>query len=251
MRNMRNMYRALVLAVTSILLLGACGNDADPGDGESPAERVQTQASSQGEQQNGGCPSRPAKLVGHGGAGSRCGSYGDCEPVCCACSAATSRWLAAACVDGVCASTAAVCARTESSFWCGESVSRDSGPDLDDGSEDPPTVATECVAGTASSCYGSGKHWTGALCCVDGPAECVAGTASSCYGSGKHWTGALCCVDGPATCVDGTASSCYGSGVRWTGSSCCIDGGASCVAGTASSCYGSQKKWTGKVCCIK
>lgn len=244
------MRKPAIVTLLSLLTLAACESGSRSRDGSLGGEhRSMAQASSDGEQHNGGCPSAPTTLLGNGEAGASCTAFADCQPVCCSCSASTRSWLAAACVAGVCASAAATCARTESSLWCGGSSSRDAAvsPPLDRA----PAGAPVCVDGTSSSCYGSGVHWTGQLCCVDGPAVCVAGTSSSCYGTGERWTGKLCCVDGPATCVDGTSSSCYGTDERWTGSVCCIDGIANCVAGSSSSCYGSGQYWTGKLCCVK
>src|SRR5438067_11161369 len=54
----------------------------------------------------------------------------------------------------------------------GGPASRDGGIDLvSDGG------APLCVAGTASACSYTHMHWTGSVCCVDGPVECLEGTA--------------------------------------------------------------------------
>lgn len=180
---------------------------------------------------NGGCPSNPEKLIGTKAGGSSCSTFADCKPTCCDCSSGDS-YLAAACIDGVCATGGTACGKVNKSFFCGESSSSSggsssggssSGGSSSGGSSSGGTGGKTCVAGTYSSCYGNGMVWTGTECCVPGQQTCVDGTYSSCYGDPMSWTGEVCCVDAPVTCTSGTYSSCYGTGMHWTGAKCCIE----------------------------
>ncbi|MGB0679204.1 MAG: hypothetical protein ACPGUV_06040 [Polyangiales bacterium] len=112
-------------ALTWFLLLGsfatsACAS-AEPGDEDEGAEVEEDGRRSNGrtanrryssiEQKNGQCPDDPQVLTGEGEVGDDCGDEKDCKPHCCDCESDAS-WLAAACIQGECASEAAACEET-------------------------------------------------------------------------------------------------------------------------------------------
>ena len=252
-----------------VLAAQACGGDAsseDDTDDKEDSKGGSSNINTAVEQRNEQCPASPTKLTGSKKKGASCTSASECAPSCCQCGLSDNEWLGAACVDGECVSA---CDRVDDSNYCdgknsnpgvgssssssGSSSGRvgpSSSSSSSSGSSGSSTSGTRCVEGTSTSCYGTGKRWTGELCCVDDVTYCVEGTSTSCYGTGKHWTGELCCIEPEGRCVDGTSTSCYGTDMYWTGKQCCVAGASQCVEGTSTSCYGTGKHWTGELCCV-
>src|SRR5688572_6753311 len=104
-------HACVVFFVLAALAFAACSGGESPSSGIAPDEKdASGQLASQSlktEQENGGCPSAPSELIGSVAAGGACTSYANCKPTCCACGESL---LAAACVDGKCASAVATCA---------------------------------------------------------------------------------------------------------------------------------------------
>ncbi|WP_394834983.1 hypothetical protein LVJ94_51635 [Pendulispora rubella] len=232
---------------------GACSSDPDGnGDKDFSGRNV----SSGGYQANDQCPvNPPSALPGTRSASSSCTSYMDCAPSCCACASSSASYLAAACIDGVCADKADTCYVGKKPTYC--PADSDPGPSPKDGGTSgkdvnpPPSGGTLCVDGTSGSCIGTGFDWTGSQCCVKNVSQCVDGTSGSCVGTGYKWTGKQCCIEKDAVCTAGTSGSCIGTGYMWTGSQCCVQNVSQCVDGTSGSCIGTGYKWTGSQCCIE
>ena len=85
----------------ALLALAACaGDDGGPTSNLKSTEQV-----------NNSCPATPAILTGTVAAGGTCTTAEQCAPTCCTCADAT-RYLAANCVDGECATTSEACSNT-------------------------------------------------------------------------------------------------------------------------------------------
>ena len=166
------------------------------------------------EQTNGACPSRPTRLDGTAAVGEASTKASDCEPTCCSCDEGSGEWLAAACIDGKCASASKACSRTKKEDLC-ESSSSSSGS-----SKPPPTLDQQCgklgfvrpSARTCEDCWSvtccAQKKW-----CADTP-ECsyYLSCRTSCPGAPNGPACMQCDELYPvgATIIDGMVS-CLGS----------------------------------------
>ncbi|WP_394850204.1 hypothetical protein LZC95_22445 [Pendulispora brunnea] len=254
---MASFFHHRLFALSAVGLLGitlgsgACSSDSDGNGNDDFSNR---NVSSGGFQANDACPvNPPSALPGTRSVGSSCTSYMDCAPTCCSCSSSSATFLAAACIDGVCADKNDTCYVSKKSSYCPadpDPSTKDGGTSEKD-ARPPSTGGTLCVDGTSGYCSGTGFDWTGSQCCVQNVSQCVDGTSGYCSGTGFKWTGKRCCIERDAICTAGTSGYCSGTGFMWTGSQCCVQNVDQCVDGTSGYCSGTGFKWTGSKCCIE
>lgn len=198
---------------SSVTGLGGGGSAAGTDAGSNTTSGESSSVDTGTEQVNGACPSRPKRLQGAAAVGDDCTKASDCEPTCCSCDDdGAGDWLAAACVDGKCASATKACSRTKKPALCGSSSTSSGSP--------PPSAEPQCgtIGFVGTSAQACEACWSTECCaqkkwCADTP-ECGAylSCRATCPGSASGPACMQCRDLYPvgATIIDGMVA-CLGS----------------------------------------
>jgi hypothetical protein len=165
---------------------GGPSSDAMPGGSTVVVDASSTVRLIEREHSSGRCPDPPERsLVGTSAVGAACTAARECAPICCACASSPVHWLAAGCVDGVCAGAEGACAEPSSSGFCDE----------------PHKTSTSTEHSNYQCVPGGGTKKPGEAC--EKASECTS-TCCPCAGA-RSWSAAACvngaCAGRGTTCA--------------------------------------------------